>query len=148
MPNLVWQLRRCAFRAVRPRNRMTSVGGLGGSSSSSLTAAIKANQAMINNVFRIGHRGGRSLGHQLLAATRRSCERRMQRPVPEQERSVRQRILIPPCGGSNPPIPATNPSDSASYFWFWAIAGIATEFPQVSFRAIPTTPTRDAKRQG
>jgi hypothetical protein len=36
---------------------MTSVGGLGGSSSSSLTAAIKANQAMINNVFRIGHRG-------------------------------------------------------------------------------------------
>src|SRR5580704_8838215 len=26
-----------------------------------------------------GHRGGRSLGHQIRAATRRSCERRMQR---------------------------------------------------------------------
>jgi hypothetical protein len=41
-------------------------------------------------------RGGRSLGHQLLAATRRSCDGEFHRPVPEQGRSVRQRILIPP----------------------------------------------------
>ena len=39
------------------------------------TAAIKANQAMINNLFRIGSRGtgaARSLGHQLLAELPRS----------------------------------------------------------------------------
>ena len=33
--------------------------------------------------------------------------RRMHRPVPEQGKSVRKRILIPPCGGSNPPASAS-----------------------------------------
>ena len=46
--------------------------------------------------------------------------------------AVRQRILIPPCGGSNPPAPATYHIENARLFWRH---GLFFEFIRKRFRS-------------
>ena len=67
----------------------------------------------------------------------------LQRKILGRSQAVRQRILIPPCGGSNPPAPASNQALDITGIYVFSRSPFSRLFPWVTVPRSKALPGRD-----